>query len=158
MRVPSEAPRQLAPDATEVPDVLALIRRAFAFMEARINPPSSMHRLSEASMRQQCSTGEVWVIGDPIKACIFLSDAPDALYLGKLAVADAHRGAGLARQLVDLAEGRARDRGFAALVLELRVELVENHAAFGAMGFVKTREGAHDGFDHPTYIEMRKTL
>jgi len=41
--------------------------------------------------------------------------APYALYLGKLAVAESHRGQGLARQLVDLAASRARALGLPAL-------------------------------------------
>ena len=68
------------------------------------------------------------------------------------------RGTGLARQLVDLAGTRARALGFDILELKTRVELVENHAAFARLGFVKTGEAAHPGYDRPTSIIMQKRL
>jgi len=39
-------PRQLLPGDDPAP-VLALVRASFAYMDGRIDPPSSMHRLSE---------------------------------------------------------------------------------------------------------------
>ena len=41
------------------------------------------------------------------------------------------------------------------LELSTRIELVENHATFARMGFAKTAETAHEGFDRPTSIVMR---
>ena len=41
------------------------------------------------------------------------------------------------------------------LELQTRIELTENQATFGRMGFVKTAETAHEGFDRPTSITMR---
>ncbi len=46
-------------------DVLALIRAAFAGMEGRIDPPSSMHLLTPDAIALQNETGEVWLIGRP---------------------------------------------------------------------------------------------
>ncbi len=48
--------------------------------------------------------------------------------------------------------------GLPALEVEIRIELIENHEAFRRLGFVKTSEGAHDGFDRITYIVMRKEV
>lgn len=151
-------PIQLSPDSPHIPALLSLIQRAFAYMEARIDPPSSMHRLTEVSLRAQCGRGEIWIIGDPPVACVTLTDKGDHLYLGKLAVDASARGNGYARTLVDLAVTRAQFLGHSEIVLETRIELTENHATFAHMGFDKTREGAHDGYDRPTYIEMRKAL
>ena len=152
------APERLGPDDPRLPEVLILIRESFAYMDGRIDPPSSMHRLSVADIAAQCRTGEVWVIGTPPMACMFLSYKPDALYLGKLAVAEACRGRGLARVLVAQAETRARDRGLPALELQSRVELTENHATFGALGFARVGATAHDGYDRPTSFTFRKIL
>lgn len=138
--------------------MLALIRESFAYMEGRIDPPSSMHQLTEDSIAAQCQTGEVWVIGHPPAACIFLTPRDDALYLGKLAVDAGHRGRGLARDLIAVAENRARALGLPALELQTRVELVENHAAFARMGFSITGRTAHPGFDRPTSITMRRVI
>lgn len=140
--------------------LLRLIRTNFAFMEGRIDPPSSANRLTEAVIEQQASTGEVWVIEDegyPI-ACMFLTFKPGRLYLGKLAVAASHRGRGLARRLLQTAETRARDMGLPVLELETRVELTENHAAFAAMGFRITGESRHPGYAQPTSLTLSKPV
>lgn len=138
--------------------LLALIRGAFAYMDGRIDPPSSMHRLTPETISVQARTNEVWAIGAPPVACVFLTPRTDALYVGKLAVDASHRGKGLARQLIDLADTRARALGLPWQELETRVELVENHATFRAMGFVETGRSAHDGFDCPTSITFRRAV
>ena len=56
------------------------------------------------------------------------------------------------------AEEHARDAGLPYLELDTRIELVENHDAFAAMGFVTTAERAHEGYDRPTFVTMRKQL
>lgn len=148
-------PVLLSPDSAEIPQVLALIRSAFAYMDGRIDPPSSMHRLSEASLRDSARTSELWVLGDPVTACVLLSPRDECLYLGKLAVAECSRGRGLARRLVEHATARAQALGLPVLELQTRVELTENHAAFARMGFVRTGTTSHSGYDRPTSVTMR---
>jgi len=63
--------------------------------------------------------------------------------------------AGIGRKLVEAARVEARRRGIGMLELETRVELTENHAAFARMGFIKTAETSHEGFDRTTSIVMR---
>mgnify|MGYP000147080545 CR=1 FL=1 len=152
------APRRLLADDPCLPEVLQLIRRSFAYMEGRIDPPSSMHRLTVAALQEQCRAGEIWAIGTPPLACIFLTPKEDCLHLGKLAVDRPQRRSGLARRLIELASGRARALDLPVLQLETRIELVENHAAFARMGFVRTAEKAHDGFERPTSITMQRTV
>ena len=89
---------------------------------------------------------------------MFLTPRPGTLYVGKLAVAAGHRGQGLARCLIDRAETRAREMGLPALELQTRVELVENQAAFRAMGFQEVGRTAHPGFDRPTSITYRRAV
>jgi N-acetylglutamate synthase-like GNAT family acetyltransferase len=138
--------------------ILRLITAAFSGMEGRIDPPSSMHDLTVADIARQAESGEVWVIGEPAIACIFLTPKTDALYLGKIAVAMAHRHEGHARALIGTAEQRARTLGLSALELQSRVELIENHAAFAALGFQQVGMTTHPGFDQPTSITFRKKL
>lgn len=154
----AQTPQRLKPDSPMLPKVLTLIRNSFAYMEGRIDPPSSMHRLTEGALRDQMRDGEIWVIGDRPDAVIFLTPKPGRLYLSKLAVDQDRRGQGLARLLVDLAESRAAALGLQILELQTRVELIENHAAFARMGFVKTGETAHTGFSRATSITMQKRL
>lgn len=141
-------------------ELLTLIREAFAYMEGRIDPPSSALRLSTASIAAQAAEGAVFVAeeGETLVGCIFASPRGQALYLSKLAVRADRRGRGLGRALVEAAGAEARRLGLQALELETRIELVENHAAFAAMGFVKTGENAHAGYDRPTSITMRRAL
>lgn len=55
--------------------------------------------------------------------------------MGKLAVSDAWRGAGVARQLVEAAADEARRKGYARLTLDTGAALTELHEAFGRLGF-----------------------
>ena len=140
--------------------LLRLVQQGFAYMETRIDPPSSMHRLTEEIIARHADEQEIWIIGEaaaPV-ACMFLTEKPDSLYVGKVAVAESHRGKGLARLLIDCAADRARAKGLPALELQSRVELTEVHATFSNMGFVKTGEDAHAGYDRPTSITMRRHL
>ncbi|MDE3028935.1 MAG: GNAT family N-acetyltransferase [Paracoccaceae bacterium] len=140
--------------------VLRLIRDAFAYMEGRIDPPSSMHSLSAKDIAESARNGEVWVMeeaGAPI-ACMVLTPMPGRLYLGRLAVATGHRGRGLSRQLVETAEARAAALGFDVLELQSRIELVENHAIFAAMGFKNTAETRHAGYDRATSLTFQKRV
>ncbi len=137
--------------------ILKLLQDAFAYMEGRIDPPSSLRDLTPEVLDQQARTGEIWIIGAPI-ACVFLTPKPGALYLGKLAVSADHRGRGLARRLVDQAETRARALRLPALELQTRVELIENHRVFEAMGFAETGRTAHPGYDRPTSITYRRPV
>jgi GNAT superfamily N-acetyltransferase len=138
--------------------ILTLIREAFAAMEGRIDPPSSMHSLTPETIAAQAETGEIWVIGSPPVACMFLTRRPHALYLGKLAVAARYRGHGLARRLVAVAEARSRALGLPVLELQTRVELVENHRIFRALGFVETGCTAHPGYNRPTSLTFTKPV
>lgn len=149
------APRRMTPSDDAVP-VLALIRAEFAYMDGRVDPPSSMHRLTPQDIADQAAAGEVWVIGAPPLACMFLTPKPGRLYIGKLAVAAEARGRGLARQLVELAAERARALGLPMLELQSRVELTENHATFAALGFAVTGATSHPGHDRPTSLTFRR--
>lgn len=141
-----------------LPAVLMLIQSTFAHMEGRIDPPSSVKRLTLNDIIQQCETGEVWVHGNPPKACVFLKENNGRLYLGELAVDTNLRGQGIAKQLVELAETRAIQQGIYELELEVRIELTENHRVFETLGFFNVSEGAHGGYDRSTFLTTRKTL
>ena len=152
------APRRLGPDDPALPEVLDLLRRAFAGMEGRIDPPSSLHRMDLATLRETARGAEVWAIGAPVLACVTLTPKADALYLGKLAVDGGARGTGLARRLVDHAARRATELGLPALELQTRIELVENHATFRRLDFEVTAETRHPGYDRTTSLTMRRPL
>lgn len=151
-------PTRHAPDDPALSDILTLIRACFAYMEGRIDPPSSMHDLRLEDIRNQARSGEIWSLGSPPAACLFLTPKPRALYLGKMAILPSHRGQGLARRLIELAAARARALGLPRLELQSRVELTEVHARFAALGFRQTGTTAHPGYDCPTSIVMTRDL
>ena len=140
--------------------LLALIQRAFAFMEQRIDPPSSLNRMDAEGLARKAENETCFLAHDgrQITGCVFCRSAGNALYISKLAVDPAHQGKGIGKALMDRAEAEARELGLPALTLETRVELVENHALFASMGFEKTGASAHPGFDRPTSLSMQRSL
>lgn len=146
--------------------LLALIRDAFAYMDGQVDPPSSIHRTTEADLRRMAVEGDIWVIEKPEAgaatarpiACMALTPRPDCLYVGKVAVAPQWRGQGLSRHLIEQAARRARSLGLPALELQVRVELADNHAIYRRLGFVEVGRTAHPGFDRPTSVTYRRAV
>ncbi len=151
---------RLGPDFSRWDDLLALILGAFAYMDGVIDPPSSAHRLTPASLAEKAQAEIAYAAmeGQTLLGCIFCRPETGSLYIGKLAVAPGFQGRGAGRLLLDKAEQLARELGLPELRLETRLELTGNHAAFARWGFVKTGGYAHPGFDRITAIEMRKPL
>lgn len=141
-------------------DLLELILRAFAYMDGRIDPPSSAHRLTPVLLKEKAQQEIAFIAqdGGRLAGCIFLKPERDALYIGKLAVDPAMQSRGIGRLLLARAEATARLHGLKALRLETRIELIENHRVFSGWGFRKTAENRHAGFDRTTSIEMRRDL
>lgn len=141
-------------------ELLALILGAFSYMDGQIDPPSSAHALNVGSLRQKIADEIAFGVsdGERLVGCIFCKPEADCLYIGKLAVAPQTQGKGIGRRLLAEAEMTARRLGLPALRLLTRIELVDNHRAFAAWGFVQSGTMCHPGFTRPTAIEMRKTL
>lgn len=145
-------------DFSEWDGLLALILDSFAYMDGRIDPPSSARSLTAASLAARAEAEHLWLAGPSLAGCAFFAERPDALYIGKLAVRPDRQGAGLGRAFVGAAEALARSRGLPRLRLETRIELTGNHAAFARLGFEKVAEKAHPGFDRPTSITMERPV
>ena len=135
----------------------ALILRNFAYMQARIDPPSSMKAVTDADL---AALDAMLVIeaGGVAVGCLAVTVKSNCLYVGRMAVDMAWRGLGLARRLMDAAEHLALTKGIAEIELGSRVELTENHAIFLQMGFEKVREQNHPGYDRATSYWFRKRV
>ncbi|WP_093997600.1 GNAT family N-acetyltransferase [Octadecabacter ascidiaceicola] len=129
---------------------------AFAGMEGRIDPPSSLKSMTLESLRRTAGEAEVWAAGDPVIGTVVLTPKEKVLYVGKLAVLDQRRGVG--RGLMALAEERAVALGYEWLELESRVELVEVHAVFKRLGFREVMRTTHEGYQRPTSVVFRKRV
>lgn len=154
------AVRRAPADFADWEAVRTLIHDAFVSMNGRIDPPSSAWRLTPQSMAADAAKGALLlaVSGSTLVGCVFVRPKQDALYIGKLAVRPGLQGSGVGKALVAAARAEARALGLKALELETRIELIENHDAFARMGFIKTAETAHPGYQRPTSITMRAAL
>lgn len=149
-----------APDFPRWPELLALLHAAFAFQHGRIDPPSSLHKMDAAALAAKAAAETLLLAsaGEQLLGCVFARPMGRVLYVGKFAVAPEAQGQGIGRQLMDAVDVLAREGGFTAIELETRIELVENHATFRALGFETIAETSHPGYDRPTSITMRKPL
>lgn len=138
----------------------ALLAQSFSYMDGRIDPPSSMSRLTPYLLKEKAAHEDLFIAikNDEVIACIFGAAREEVYYVGKFSIADTARGTGLARRLLALCEGRARDLGFSVLELQTRIELVENHRAFRALGFVETSRTAHEGYSSPTSLTYQRQI
>jgi len=142
------------------PQLLGLVRDSFAYMDSRIDPPSSLKTMGIEEFKAK-AVEETLIIAEEnriIIGCTFAALREDCVYVGKVAVAQSARGKGVARAMFAAAEAMARRHGHKYLELQTRVELVENHATFAALGFQKVAESAHPGYNRPTSITMRKRV
>ena len=157
----SIAIKRAATDTADWQAVLDLVLEAFAYMEGRIDPPSSAHRLTVEAMAAQTEEGAVFMAegrDGTLLGCVFLKPKGDAFYLGKLAIRPARQGEGIGRRLFEASIEEARARNLPEIELQARVELTENHAALAAMGFREVGRTAHDGYNRPTSVTMRYTI
>ena len=142
------------------PQLIGLVRDSFAYMDARIDPPSSLKTMGTDEFKAKAAAETLILAeeGDAIVGCTFAALHDDCVYVGKVAVAQSARGKGVARAMFAAAEELAQRHGRRFLELQTRIELVENHATFAALGFKKVGESAHSGYSRPTSITMRKAV
>lgn len=140
--------------------LLALLQQSFAYMDGRIDPPSSLQGMTPAQLQAKASREHLllWREGGWLLGCAFADLRADCVYVGKLAVAASARRRGVARALLAAADRLARKHQRAWLELQTRVELVENHRAFAALGFKTTARTCHPGFARPTSLTMRRAV
>lgn len=145
---------------TDWPNLFKLLQESFAYMDDRIDPPSSFHQLDVNSLEHKAKE-ENFIIAtraNQLVGCAFFKPLDQVMYVGKVAVLSECRHQGLARIMFSKVEKLAQANNFKFLELETRVELTENHQAFASMGFQKTGESAHKGYARPTSITMRKRI
>lgn len=137
--------------------VHALLRRAFASMEGRIDPPSSLERMRPEDLRRLAEGGRAIIaVSEGPVGCAFLTDDGTRVYCSKLAVEPSFQRRGILRRMLADADGWARTLGRAGLELQTRVELVENHAAFERLGFRRAGTTSHPGYDRATSVTYRR--
>ncbi len=140
--------------------LLSLLQEAFAYMDDRIDPPSSLHLMTLESVAAKVQDESLFLAseGGELIGCVFATSQNDSLYVGKLAVHPDHQRRGIGRRLMEGVEQHALEKGMSNLALKVRIELIENHSVFESLGFFVTGEHSHAGYDRPTFYSMRKEI
>jgi predicted N-acetyltransferase YhbS len=140
--------------------VAAVIRAAFAAQFAITDPPPSALRVAgeEIAARLRRGGGAVADAEGAVIGSVLWAEQDGGLYLGRLAVAPAWRGHGIAKALVAEAETAARRMALPRIHLSTRLVLLDNRRLFAACGFVETTCHAHPGYVEPTFVTMEKRL
>jgi GNAT superfamily N-acetyltransferase len=126
-------------DDADAVAITALVADAYGTYIERIGRrPKPMTADQRAAVRDH----EVWVAvdaeDDTIAGVLELIVSPESYFVENVAVRPSRQGAGLGRQLLDLAESEARRRGYDEIGLETNERFVENLAIYARRGYVET--------------------
>lgn len=114
----------------------ACFEAAYAVYAGRIDdlPPVS------EGLAAEIETHEVWLaeIGGEVAGGLVLVAGDGFLHLVNVAVHPDHKGAGLGRALMELAESRALAQGLREMRLSTHVGIPENLAMYAHLGWVET--------------------
>jgi predicted N-acetyltransferase YhbS len=141
--------------------IAATIAAAFEQYRGRLEPESGAFRETSDGIAAELARESGAILAERngrIIGCVMVKLIDDDLYFGRLSVVPEARGQGIARRLLEAVEDEARRRELAGIQLGVRIVLVENQQLFSSMGYVEISREAHEGFDHPTSINMRKAL
>lgn len=146
---------------TDAEAAAALIRNTFAGISPPLVPPPSALGETAATVAAQIEAGGGAMAEGPgaVPVGVILWGQRDGgLYLGRLAVAPGWRRAGVARALIAMGEGVAREAGLPRVHVGVRLVLEANRRLFAALGYCETHLHSHEGFANPTWVEMEKPL
>ena len=141
--------------------IAATIAASFEQYRGKLEPESGAFRETADGIAAELARESGAIIAERngrMIGCVMVKLVEDDLYFGRLSVVPEVRGEGIARRLVEAVEDEARRRELAGVRLGVRIVLVENQQLFSSMGYVEISREAHEGFDHPTSINMRKAL
>ena len=150
-----------AATSVDAPAIAATIAAAFAEYRGRLEPESGAFRESAEAIAEELARDSGAIVAErngQMLGCVMVKLLEDDLYFGRLSVLPTARGQGIAKRLVEAVEDEARRRELAGVRLGVRVVLAENQRLFTSLGYVEFSREAHEGFDYPTSINMRKAL
>ena len=141
--------------------IAATIAAAFEQYRGKLVPESGAFGETAEAIAAELAKGTGAIVAErngKMVGCVMIHEMEGDLYFGRLAVLPAARGTGLARRLIDAVEAEARRRDLPGIRLGVRVVLTDNQRLFQSLGYREISREAHPGFDHPTSINMRKSL
>lgn len=145
----------------DAPSVAATIAAAFAQYRGKLQPESGAFRETAEGIAAELAKGSGAILAErngKVVGCVMVKLLDGDLYFGRLSVLPEARGLGISRRLVEAVEDEARRRELPGVRLGVRVVLTENQELFKSMGYEEVSREAHEGFDYPTSINMRKPM
>ncbi len=148
----------------DAPAILAITRAAFEQFRNRLDPPSgalreTLESLVESAFQPGHGVTLALVDGEPVGALRWSSQPQrDYLYVGRVAVLPAFRRQGVASAMMRWVEEHARSLGLPAVQFGVRLQAPENIRFYQRLGYHITEYGQHAGYDHATFVWMRKNL
>ncbi len=143
--------RAASDDAPAITDCVA---RSYEHYIARIGgPPGPM--LEDYAGVVAGREAYVVELDECVVGVLVLGPSDEGFLLDNIAVRPEHRGRGIGRRLLQLAEDRARAQGFASIYLYTHAKMIENRALYAHVGYVQYAERTEDGM---TRVFMRKRI
>jgi predicted N-acetyltransferase YhbS len=159
--VRAEFPVQVVPCGPErAEDVHRLTQAAFAGYGV-LDPPSGAVREDLARVVADLREGGGAVAerdGEPVGSLRWRIAEDGDLHVRRVAVPPDLQRRGIGRALMRWAEEEARRRGCGGVFVGVRVTLPGNLAFYRSLGYELTGEHHHDGYEHTTWLALRKTL
>jgi len=150
-----------AATSADAAGIAGAIAASFEQYRGKLVPESGAFRETADAIAAELASNSGAIVAERngrIVGCVMVRLMEGDLYLGRLSVVPEARGHGIARRLVEAVEDEACRRELAGVRLGVRIVLTENQRLFTALGYVEISREAHEGFDHPTSINMRKAL
>lgn len=150
--------------AEDAPTILAITRAAFEQFREQLDPPSgALHETLERLIASafQPDHGVTLAFVEDVAAGVLrwsISPQRDHLYVGRVAVLPAYRHQGIASALMCWADAYARSLGLPAVQFGVRLQAPENIRFYQHLGYQIIEYAQHAGYDHPTFVWMRKKL
>ena len=138
----------------DAPGIAACVDAAYRHYVERIGkPPGPMTEDYAKVIRERRVT--VAESGGKVVGVLVLAVTGEGFLLENVAVEPSHRGEGLGKALLELAEAEARREGFGSIYLYTHERMTENLALYAKLGYVEYDRRAEKGFAR---VYMRKSL
>jgi predicted N-acetyltransferase YhbS len=145
----------------DAPAIAATIAAAFEQYRGKLRPESGAFRETAEAIVSELASDSGAIVAERngrMLGCVMVKLLEGDLYFGRLSVLPDARGQGLAKRLVEAVEDEARRRELAGVRCGVRIVLTDNQRLFSSLGYLEIGREAHEGFDHPTSINLRKVL
>lgn len=145
----------------DAPAIAATIAAAFEQYRGKLNPESGAFRETAEGIAAELARDSGAILAErngKVVGCVMVKLLDGDLYFGRLSVRPEARGLGISRRLVEAVEDEARRRELPGVRLGVRVVLTDNQELFRSLGYEEISREAHEGFDYPTSINMRKPM